>query len=76
MLMLLDCFQQANFKKLLKLMKIANIDEENVHIFWKNWGNSMKFPERICLMTILKATKRPGFSPVSGKYSFEKTQSF
>ena len=24
-------------------MKIVNIDSENVHIFWMNWGISMKF---------------------------------
>ena len=40
-----------------KLMKIVNIEEENLHIFWTSWGISMKFPEKMSLMIILKVRK-------------------
>ena len=39
-----------------KSMKIANIDREILHNFWRTWGISMKFSRKIWL-TILKITK-------------------
>ena len=42
-------------------MKIANIDRENLHIFWTKWGISMKFSGNMWLMIILKVTKNPEF---------------
>ena len=42
-------------------MKIANIDREILHIFWMNWGISMKFLGKMWLMIILKVTKKQGF---------------
>ena len=38
-----------------KLMKIANIDREILHNFWKTWGVSMKFSGKMWLM--IKVTK-------------------
>ena len=41
-------------------MKIANIDRESLHIFWANWGISLKFSGKMWLMIILKLTKNHG----------------
>ena len=43
-----------------KLMKIANIDRDFLHIFWTTWGNSMKFSGKLCFKIIWKATKKQG----------------
>ena len=43
-----------NPKNWRKMMKIANIDREFLHIFWTAWGNSMKFSGKICFEIILK----------------------
>ena len=40
-----------------KLMKIANIDREILHNFWKTGGISMKFSEKMWFIIILKVTK-------------------
>ena len=62
-----------NPKNCWKLKKIANIDREIVHIFWMNWGNSMKFSETMLLKIILKVTKKPGIQPLFRRYNFRKT---
>ena len=49
-------------KKWWKLMKIANIDRESFHIFWKTSGISMKFSGKMWLMIILKVIKIQGFN--------------
>ena len=49
-------------KKSKTLMKIVNIDEENLHIFRKIWRMSMTFSGKMCLMIILKVTKKQGFT--------------
>ena len=49
-------------KKFKKLMKIVNIDKENVHSLRTTWGISMKFSGKMCLMIILKVTKCQGFT--------------
>ena len=55
-----------------KLMKIANIDREILHIFWTTWGNSMKFSGKMRFKILLKVTKKQGFS-LSLEYTiFEK----
>ena len=41
--------------------KLDNIDREFLHIFWKTWGDSMKFSGKMCLKIILKLTKNQGF---------------
>ena len=52
---------QGNVKKPEKLMKIVNIDGENLHIFWTTRGISMKFPGKLWLIIILKVSKNQGF---------------
>ena len=44
-------------KKKKKMMKIINIERENIHIFWTIWGNSMKFSGKTWLKILLKVTK-------------------
>ena len=55
-------------------MKIANIDRESLHIFWTTWGISMKFSEKMWLMTILKVTKNQGFTLFLENTFLEKPQ--
>ena len=61
-----------NPKNWWKLMKIANIDREFLHIFWTTWGNSMKFSEKMCLKIILKVTKNQGLTLSLEDTFFEK----
>ena len=44
-------------------MKLANIGEQNLHIFWTTRRISMKFSGKKSLMIILKVTKKQGFTP-------------
>ena len=62
MLMSLVSLYQRNLKKSEKLMKIVNIDEENLHVFWMIWENSKKFSGKMWLMLILKVTKKQRFT--------------
>ena len=57
-------------------MKIVNIDEESLHIFWTTWGISMTFSgkEKMWLMTVLKVIKNAGRHALSRRYIFEKTK--
>ena len=57
-----------NPKNRWKLMKIGNIDRENLHMFWTTREISMKFSEKKWLMIMLKVTKNQGFT-----FSFEDT---
>ena len=43
-------------------MKIANIDRENLHIFWTTSGISRKFSGKMWLAIILKFTKNQGYT--------------
>ena len=55
-------------------MKIVNIDEESLHMFWTSSGISMKFSEKVWLMIILNITKNQDFT-LSLKNTFlEKPQ--
>ena len=49
--------QQPNFEELKKLIKIVDINEENLQIFLTNLGISIKFLVNICLIMILKVKK-------------------
>ena len=51
-------------------MKKVNIDKENHYIFQTTLGMkfSMKFSEKMCVMTILKITKKQGLT-----FSLENT---
>ena len=51
-----------NPKNWWKLMKIANIDKEILHIVWTTWGISIKFSGKMWLMIIL-VTKNQSFTP-------------
>ena len=71
-----------NPKTRYKTMKIANIDRENIYIFWTTSGIWMKFSGKMWLMIILKLKKKQVLY-VSSKergtlfrrYIFEKPQS-
>ena len=47
-------------------MKLANIDKENIEI-------STKFSGRMCLITVLKFTKKQGFIPSLENTTLEKS---
>ena len=51
-----------NQKNWWKLIKLANIDWEILHIFWTTWGTLITFSGKIWLMIILKVTKKQGFA--------------
>ena len=74
MLTSLVSLQQGNVNKSKKLMKIVDIEEENLHIFWASWRISMKFSEKMRLMIILLVTKK--HDPFSEKHIFGKTTAF
>ena len=56
--------QQGNVKKSKKMMKWANIDEENLHVLLTTRGILMKFSRTISLMILLKATKKQGCTSI------------
>lgn len=43
-------------KQTKKYVKVVNIDEKNLHIFWTTAGISMKLSEKIWVMIILRVT--------------------
>ena len=57
-----------------KLMKIANIDKEFLHIFWTTWGNSIKFSGKMCFNIILNVTKHQSFTLSLKDTFFEQLQ--
>ena len=63
-----------NLKNWEKLMKIANIDREFLHIFWTTWENSMKFSGKMCFKITLKVTRNQGFTISLEDIFFEKPQ--
>ena len=63
-----------NIKNLWKLMAIANIDRESLHIFWTTLGISMKFSGKMRFM-ILKVIKKE-FHPLFRRYIFGKTSNW
>ena len=74
MLMSLASLWEGNVKKSKKLMKIVNIDRENYHIFWTTWRISMNFSGKMWLTTVLKFTKKQGFTLSLEDPLFEKPQ--
>ena len=50
-------WQQGNVKKSEKMVKMVNIEQENLHIFWTSCGISMNFSGKMSLMIISKVTK-------------------
>ena len=55
-------------KKSKQMMKIVNINIENLHIFLTTWNISVTFLGKMCIMLTLKVTKFQGF-----KLSLENT---
>ena len=55
-------------------MKIANIDREFLHIFWKTWGNSVKFSGKMCFKITLKVAKNQGSTLSIEDIFFKKPQ--
>ena len=55
-------------------MKLANIDEENLHIFRKTWRISMNFSGKICLIIILRLIKNQSFTHRLENTVLEKPQ--
>ena len=62
MLTLLVYWQQGNVKNPKQMMKIVDIDKENLSIFKTTWEIPMKFSEKVYLMIILKVAENQGFS--------------
>ena len=67
-------FVTKKCQEIQKLMKIVNIDRENLHTFWTTGGISMKFWEKMRLMIILKVTKNQGFNLSLRDILLEKPQ--
>ena len=63
-----------NPKNRWKLIKLANIDRESLHIFWTIWGISMKFSGKMWLIIILKVTKNQHSTLSLEDKFFEKPQ--
>ena len=61
-------------QKKWKVDEIANIDGENLHIFWAIWLISLKFSGKMWLMIILKVTKNQGFTLSLESAFLEKPQ--
>ena len=55
-------------------MKTAYVDREILHIFLTTWGISMKFPEMMWLIIILKITKNQSLTLSLEDNFFEKPQ--
>ena len=51
-----------NPKKMIKLIKVANIGKESLHVFLTTSGISMKISEKIWLMIMLRVTKNQDFN--------------
>ena len=66
------CLQQGNAKKKKKkkLVKLVNIEEENIHIFRGNFNEI--FRENVSHDNI-KSQRKQGLYPFCRKYSFEIT---
>ena len=51
-------------------MKIVNIEEENIHIFWTTWGNQIKFFRKDVPNDNIERHKKTESHPVSEKCIF------
>ena len=58
------------------MMKIVNLNEENLNIFRTTWGISLKFSEKMRLPIIPKVAKTQGFSPSQENTNLEKPQNW
>ena len=51
-------------------MKIVNIEEENIHIFWTNWGNPIEFFRKYVRNNNIESHKKTESHPASEKCIF------
>ena len=58
-----DVISFSGASKCQKVMKIVTIKEENFHIFIMSWGISIKFSDKMWLMTL--ATEKITFKQLS-----------
>ena len=58
----MSVFETRKCQKKKKLVKLVNIEEENIHIFRGTWGILMKFSGKMCLMIILKVRENKDFT--------------
>ena len=58
--------QQLNVKKSLKMMKIVNIDKENLHSLRSTRRTIMIFLGKMCFLILLKVTKKLRVFPLQG----------
>ena len=63
-------------KKSKQMMKIVNINIENLHIFLTTWKISVPFLGEMCIMITLKVTKIQGFKLSLENTVLEKPQAF
>ena len=61
MLTSLVSLQQGNVKKSKKSMKIVNIEEEVLHIFWTTWGNFSEIFMKDVAPDNIKSYEKAGF---------------
>ena len=64
MLTSLVSLQQGNVKKSKKSMKIVNIEEEVLHIFWTTWGNFSEIFMKDVAPDNIKSYEKAGFLPL------------
>ena len=55
-------------------MKVVNIDEENLHVFRKTWGISIKVSEKYVSYDNIKIHKKQGVTPYIENKVLEKPQ--
>ena len=55
-------FATRKYQKKKKMMKIVHIGKESLQFFPATLGILTKFPGKMCLMILLKVSKRQGFA--------------
>ena len=70
----LSFFVTRKSQNIRKIVKIVNVEEENLYMFWTFWTILMKLLENMWLMMTLKiAKKETGLQPLNScKYIFRK----
>ena len=70
----LSFFVTRKSQNIRKIVKIVNVEEENLYMFWTFWTILMKLLENMWLMMTLKiAKKKTGLQPLNScKYIFRK----
>ena len=66
-------FVTRKCQMLQQLMKIVNIDRENLHIFWRTWGILNEMFRTSVTFGNTKSHKKAELHPLSRRYIFGKT---